>query len=74
MTCQSTGDLAKHPRRYSYPFEKCIRNYKVMPEEDVLSTAALMRRCLRLDPGARASAEELLEDHWFSEAASQNIG
>ena len=42
-----------------------LRNYKVLEESDVLVTAALMRRCLRLDPTQRPSARELLEDAWW---------
>ncbi|KAF8903165.1 kinase-like protein [Gymnopilus junonius] len=53
------------PRLMDYPFEISIRCYKVIEEADVLSTAALMRRCLRLDPAQRASAAELLSDPWF---------
>ncbi|PBK97983.1 kinase-like protein [Armillaria gallica] len=55
------------PTLMDYPFEISIRNYKVIEEADVLSTAALMRRCLRLDPSQRASAAELLSGPWFDD-------
>jgi serine/threonine-protein kinase SRPK3 len=42
-----------------------LRNYEVMSEEDVISTAAFMQRCLQLDPTNRPSADELLKDPWF---------
>jgi serine/threonine protein kinase len=35
-------------------------------EEDVLSTAAIVQRCLKLDPAKRPTAEELLLDPWFA--------
>lgn len=60
-------NLKAMPTLMDYPFEISIRSYKVIEEADVLSTAALMRRCLRLDPTQRASAAELLSDPWFDE-------
>ncbi|KAK0455646.1 kinase-like protein [Desarmillaria tabescens] len=59
-------NLKAIPRLMDYPFEISIRSYKVIEEADVLSTAALMLRCLRLDPAQRASADELLSDPWFN--------
>ncbi len=35
-------------------------------EEDVVSTAAIMQKCLRLDPAKRLGAKELLTDTWFA--------
>ncbi|KAK0448897.1 kinase-like protein [Desarmillaria tabescens] len=62
----STCNLrANHPL-VDYPFEISIRRRKVIEEADVLSTAAFMRRCLRLDPAQRASAAELLSDPWLN--------
>ncbi|KAG0703071.1 kinase-like protein [Suillus ampliporus] len=58
--------LKSNPPIHDHPFELSIRAYEVVKEEDVRSTAALMRRCLRLDPANRASAAELLEDPWFA--------
>lgn len=57
--------LKAMPTLMDYPFEISIRSYKVIEEADVLSTAALMRRCLRIDPTQRVSAAELLSDPWF---------
>ncbi|KZT01010.1 kinase-like protein [Laetiporus sulphureus 93-53] len=62
----TTCNLRENPTLYNYSFEICIRSYKVIEEADVLSTARLMRRCLRLDPAERASAVELLSDPWFN--------
>jgi len=64
----STCNLRAHPPLFNHPFEFSIRSYKVIQEADVLATAALMRRCLRLDPAQRASAADLLSDPWFAEA------
>ncbi|KAK0212175.1 kinase-like domain-containing protein [Desarmillaria ectypa] len=62
----STCNLRANPPLIDYLFEISIRRLKVIEEADVLSTAALMRRCLRLDPAQRASAAELLSDPWFN--------
>ncbi|KDR74464.1 hypothetical protein GALMADRAFT_141499 [Galerina marginata CBS 339.88] len=62
----STCNLRADPDLINYPFELSIRVYNVIQESDILSTAALMRQCLRLDPADRASAEELLADPWFA--------
>ncbi|KAF8874333.1 kinase-like protein [Infundibulicybe gibba] len=62
----STCTLISNPPIYDYPLELSIRSYNVLQEADVLSTAAFMRRCLRLDPSQRASAADLLSDPWFS--------
>lgn len=59
------GNLRADPPLINYPFEMSIRSYKVVEEAEVRSTAALMRRCLCLDPTQRASAVELLSDPWF---------
>ncbi|KZT07061.1 kinase-like protein, partial [Laetiporus sulphureus 93-53] len=49
----TTCNLKENPTLYDYPFEISIRSYKVVEEANVLSTACLMRRCLRLDPAER---------------------
>ncbi|TFK33777.1 kinase-like protein [Crucibulum laeve] len=59
-------NLRTSPPLIKYPLEVAIRRYKVIEEPDIYSTAALMRRCLRLNPENRASASELLVDPWFS--------
>lgn len=62
-----SGNLRKQPDLFDYPFELSIRNSKVLEkEEDVVSTAAIMQKCLKLDPAQRLSAEELLMDPWFA--------
>ncbi|KAK0441957.1 kinase-like protein [Armillaria borealis] len=60
-TCALKGD----PPVLDYPFDLSIKRFKVVEEADVLPIAALMRRCLRLNPAQRASAAELLSDPWF---------
>lgn len=57
--------LKQNPPRLQNPFEMSLRNYKTIGEEDVLETATLMRRCLRLDPDDRPSAEQLLDDPFW---------
>ncbi|EDR12112.1 uncharacterized protein LACBIDRAFT_311109 [Laccaria bicolor S238N-H82] len=63
------SDLKAHPTIFNNPFTLSLRNYKVMGEEDVLATANIIKRCLRLNPKDRATAEELLQDPWFHGAA-----
>ncbi|KAK0430418.1 kinase-like protein [Armillaria borealis] len=62
-TC--TCNLKANPPILDFPFDLSIKRLKVIEEADVLPIAALMRRCLRLDPAQRASAAELLSDPWF---------
>jgi len=62
-------DLKADPPTLNYPFTTCLRNYKVLEEEDVLATAKIMQRCLRLNPKDRVTAEELLQDPWWQGAA-----
>jgi serine/threonine-protein kinase SRPK3 len=63
----STGTLKSRLPKFRNPFALSLRNYKVLPEPDVLATAAFIERCLRLDPKNRPSAEELLEDEWWKD-------
>ncbi|KAK0211824.1 hypothetical protein IW262DRAFT_1280297, partial [Armillaria fumosa] len=61
------GYLKQKPPLIRQQLEKSLRNYKVLSEEDVLVTASFMRRCLRLDPDDRRSAEQLLDDRLWAE-------
>ncbi|PBK92967.1 kinase-like protein [Armillaria gallica] len=61
----STCNLKGNPPILDYPFDLSIKKLKVVDEADVLPIAALMRKCLRLDPAQRATAAELLSDPWF---------
>ncbi|RDB25924.1 Serine/threonine-protein kinase SRPK [Hypsizygus marmoreus] len=47
------------------PFSELLKEYKVLSEEEVIATARIMQRCLRLDPKDRATAKELLRDPWW---------
>ncbi|KAJ6600465.1 kinase-like protein, partial [Mycena vulgaris] len=61
--------LKKEPPVFQWPLEDMIgRHGKTMPSNDVSAMATLMRRCLRLSPDARATAEELLQDPWLEGA------
>ncbi|KAG2146239.1 kinase-like domain-containing protein [Suillus clintonianus] len=48
--------------------ESCLRAYKVMGEKDISSAAAFIRKCLTIDPHARPTALELLDDEWLKNA------
>lgn len=61
----NSGDLKAHPPVFNNPFARSLRNYQVLQEVDVLATAKIMQRCLRLNPRDRATAEELLQDPWW---------
>ncbi|KAK0187959.1 kinase-like protein [Armillaria mellea] len=63
--------LKANPPLFDYSFEISIRSYE---EADVFSTAAFMRRCLRLDPKKRPSAAELLSDPWFDGVEKRRSG
>jgi serine/threonine protein kinase len=67
---KNLGDLKAHPPVLNNPFARSLRNYKVLQEADVLTTAAIVQRCMRLNPKDRATAEELLQDPWWQGAAS----
>ena len=45
--------------------EECLRPYKVMDEKDIPHAATFIRRCLTIDPRARPTALELLDDEWL---------
>ena len=36
-----------------------------VPPDEAAALASFMRKCMRLDPADRATAEELLGDPWF---------
>jgi len=47
--------------------EDCLRPYKVLDEQDIPPTATFIRKCLTIDPRARPSALELLDDEWLKD-------
>ncbi|KAI0315034.1 kinase-like domain-containing protein [Amylostereum chailletii] len=61
----SDCELKTKPEIRLIPFQFSIRPYKVLKEEDVIATADLMHRCMRIDPADRESAADLLSDPWF---------
>ncbi|KAG1744912.1 uncharacterized protein EDB91DRAFT_1345806 [Suillus paluster] len=50
------------------PIESFLRTYHNMDETDILPAAAFIRRCSTIDPRARPTALELLEDEWLTNA------
>ncbi|KAF7364237.1 Serine/threonine-protein kinase SRPK [Mycena sanguinolenta] len=61
--------LKKEPIVFQWPLEDMIgRNGRAIPSTDVFAMGKLMRRCLRLSPDDRATAEELLHDPWLEGA------
>ncbi|KAJ7115880.1 kinase-like domain-containing protein [Mycena epipterygia] len=70
--CPLAGDYfnaecqLKEPIVFQWPLEDVIsRNGKAIPSTDVSAMAKLMRRCLRLNPDDRATADDLLQDPWL---------
>lgn len=61
-----TGNLKSRRTLLNYSFELALRNQDILDEPDILSTAALMKRCLHLDPADRASAQGLLKNPRFA--------
>ncbi|KAJ7216539.1 kinase-like protein [Mycena pura] len=61
-----TCNLKKGPRLLNYEYADIIDRYKVASRTDAESMGTLLKRCLRLDPSERPSAEDLLSDAWFS--------
>ncbi|KAH7910212.1 kinase-like domain-containing protein [Hygrophoropsis aurantiaca] len=59
------GSLIRIKKLSPRPIEDCMRIYNVLNEEDIPAAAAFARRCLTVDPGARPSALELLDDEWL---------
>ncbi|KAI0709096.1 kinase-like domain-containing protein [Earliella scabrosa] len=57
--------LQKEPTLFEWGLESLISVQKVVPSNEVPALAAVIGRCLRLDPADRATAEELLGDPWF---------
>ncbi|KAG2035067.1 kinase-like domain-containing protein [Suillus americanus] len=65
MTRVNPGNFKANVPISDNPFASSTRNYKVIKDEDVLATAKIMQRCLRLNPDDRATAMELLQDPWW---------
>ncbi|KAF8531902.1 kinase-like protein [Gautieria morchelliformis] len=64
MLCYTGEDFSAEQLTVS-PLAAKYFDSTFMDEADILPTATLMRRCLRLNPADRASAHDLLLDPWF---------
>ena len=47
--------------------EICLRAYKVMDEKEITPAAIFIQKCLTIDPRARPTALELLDDEWLKD-------
>jgi len=65
----NTGQLRSDAPILNNPFASRLRHFQLLQEADVLATAKIMQRCLRLNPKDRLTAEELLQDPWWHGAA-----
>lgn len=63
------GQLKKEPEIFHSPLEMRFVANGALPPEQAELAANFIRRCLRLDPGTRATAAQLQEDTWFGDAA-----
>ncbi|OCH85376.1 kinase-like protein [Obba rivulosa] len=64
-----TGLLAGYPPPRRIPIIKRIAAFREGSQpEELQGPAALIERCLRLDPSDRSTAQELLDDPWLSSA------
>lgn len=62
------GSLHRVHDLFPSTIENCLRLYNVMEEKDIPPAAAFIRRCLTIDPRARPTALELLDDEWLKNA------
>lgn len=63
----SEGYLYAQPMLYSdLSYERLLIDFRLFAMEDIREISRFLRRCLRLDPRNRASADELLSDPWFN--------
>jgi serine/threonine-protein kinase SRPK3 len=62
------GSLLRVAELFPQSIESCLANYLVLGEDEVAGIAGFMRRCLTIDPSARPTASELLEDNWLKDA------
>ncbi|KAJ7764787.1 kinase-like protein [Mycena metata] len=60
-------NLKKGPKLYNIRYEDRIKRLNILSEAEVESWARVLRRCLRINPAQRCSAEELLSDPWFKQ-------
>ena len=51
---------------FDVSIEQALRHYNILPEEEIGPAARFIRKCIRLDPQNRPSAEQLVRDDWFS--------
>lgn len=66
---ESNGDMKRFRSVARRPLETCLRDTGCpASEEDVAGACSLMRRCLKLNPSARPSPQELLQDPWLKDA------
>ncbi|THH03576.1 hypothetical protein EW146_g10394 [Bondarzewia mesenterica] len=62
----STTFLRKLPKLYRQHIKDFIETCGTTTEQERLGAAALIERCFRLNPRQRPSAEDLLDDPWWS--------
>jgi len=61
------GSLLRVHNLFPKEIEKCLRAYQVMDEKEITPAATFMRKCLTIDPRARPTALELLDDEWLKD-------
>lgn len=59
------GSLLRISELYYVKIEDAMRNYKILPEEEIEPAARLVRSCCHIDPRERPIAETLIHDAWF---------
>jgi serine/threonine-protein kinase SRPK3 len=65
LTCVP-GNLFNIDELFDTPVEHALANYNILPLEEVEPAAKFIRRCIKLNPEDRPSAEALLHDSWLS--------
>ncbi|KAI0784875.1 kinase-like domain-containing protein [Abortiporus biennis] len=62
------GKLIRFPELDHLPLETALRNYDVLPEDEIKPAADFILACIHLDPRQRPSAEELQDHPWLENA------
>ena len=59
------GNLLRVDELFVTPVEEALANYKILPPEQIEPAAQFIRKCIRLNPEDRPSAQDLLSDDWL---------
>lgn len=61
------GNLLRVDELFDVPVEQALSNYKILLPEQIEPAAQFIRKCIRLNPEDRPSAQDLLMDDWLDD-------